>query len=91
MTDSEINVTELISDEQLEKLGFTREAFEESNVKILLESMLFGFEETLKEETQKLMKEHSLSYGEARSIAFNRVFGAVANGMKGGYGNGDKK
>lgn len=91
MTDSEINVAELISDKQLEQLGYTRETFKGSNTEALLEAMLLSFEDTVQEETKKLMKTNSLTYVEARNISFKNVFNAVAIGLKGGYDNGDKK
>ena len=84
MTDSKRNILDIISDEQLEKIGYTRESFKGSNTEALLEAMLLSFEKNMQEETQNLMKNHSLSYGEARMIAFKRVFNAVANGLKGG-------
>lgn len=83
MNDPEISLGDLVSDEDLEKLGYTKETFKGSNTEALLESMLLSFEKTVQEETRNLMKNHSLSYGEARMIAFKRVFNAVANGLKG--------
>ena len=85
------DIMDHITDEQLEKLGYTRESFKDSNVKLLLEAMLLSFEDTVQEETKKLMKTNSLTYAEARNIAFKNVFNAVAIGLKGGYDNGDKK
>ena len=75
-------IDEYIDDEKLEKLGYTRENFKGSNAEALLESMLFATEKTIQEETKRLMKEHSLSYGEARITATNVVLKSIENGLK---------
>ena len=75
-------IDEYIDDKKLEKLGYTRETFKGSNLEALLESMLFSTEKTIQKETKRLMKEHSLSYGEARIIATDMVLKAVENGLK---------
>ena len=82
MTELGDYVSEKITDEQIAKFGMTREQFEQSEVKNLLEAMLYSTEKTIQEETQRLMKECSLSYGEARSIASRRVLNAVHDGME---------
>ena len=75
-------IDEYIDNKKLEKLGYTRETFKGSHLEALLESMLFATEKTIQEETKRLMKEHSLSYGEARIIATDMVLKAVENGLK---------
>ena len=75
-------IDEYIDDKKLEKLGYTRETFKGSNTEALLESMLFATEKTIQEETKRLMKEHSLSYGEARITATNVVLNSIENGLK---------
>jgi len=75
-------IDEYIDDKKLEKLGYTRETFKGSNAEALLESMLFATEKTIQEETKRLMKEHSLSYGEARIIATSNVLNAIEKGLK---------
>ena len=75
-------IDEYIDDKTLEKLGHTRETFKGSNLEALLESMLFSTEKTIQEETKRLMKEHSLSYGEARITATNVVLKSIENGLK---------
>ena len=75
-------IDEYIDDKKLEKLGYTRETFKGSNTEALLESMLFATEKTIQEETKRLMKEHSLSYGEARIIATDVVLKSIENGLK---------
>lgn len=75
-------IDEYIDDEKLEKLGFTREIFKGSHTEALLESMLFATEKTIQEETKRLMKEHSLSYGEARIIATDMALKAIKYGLK---------
>ena len=82
MTELGDYISEKITDKQIAKFGMTREQFEQSEVKNLLEAMLYSTEKTIQEETQRLMKEHSLSYGEARSIASRRVLNAVHDGME---------
>lgn len=76
----DFDIDEYVPDEFLEKLGFTRETFKESNTKALLEAMILGAEDTIQEETQRLMKEHSLSYGEARTMAIERVRESIRDG-----------
>ena len=78
MTDNK----QLLTDNELAKLGYTKETFKGSNTEALLESMLFATEKTIQEETKRLMKEHSLSYGEARIIATSNVLNAIENGLK---------
>ena len=68
-----INLEEYMSEEKLEKLGYTKETFKGSNLEAFIKAMMFGLEKTIQDETQKLMKEHSLSYGEARIIATERA------------------
>lgn len=77
------DINSYISDEKLKEIGHTRETFQDSNLKILLESMLMGTEQTIQDETKKLMKEHSLSYGEARNIAIKRTRDSVEKMCKG--------
>ena len=40
-------------------------------LELWMQSQIHASNETIKEETQRLMKEYSLSYGEARVIATN--------------------
>lgn len=68
-----IDISYMVSDDDLEKFGFTKKTFKGSNLELLFESMIFAFEKTVDEETKRLMKEYSLSFGEARNIAFNIV------------------
>lgn len=75
-------IDEYIDDKNLEKLGYTRETFKGSNLEALLESMLFETEKTIQEETKRLMKEYSLSYGEARIIATDMAIKAIKYGLK---------
>ena len=75
-------MNDFIEDEQLKKLGYTRETFKGSNTEALLESMLFATEKTIQEETKRLMKEHSLSYGEARIMATDMVLKSIKYGLK---------
>ena len=83
-----INLEEYMSEEKLEKLGYTKETFKGSNLEALLESMIFGSEKTIQNETQRLMKEYSLSYGEARVIATGRVLNSLKT-LGGGLINND--
>lgn len=82
MTEKQIDLMEKITDEQLEKLGYTKETFKGSNTEALLESMLFATEKTIQEETKRLMKENSLTYGEARIIATSNVLNSIEKGLK---------
>ena len=82
MTEPEINIEEQITEERLEKIGYTKETFKGSNTEALLKAMLLATEKTIQDETQRLMKEHSLSYGEARIIAIDRVLESIKNGME---------
>lgn len=82
MTEKQIDLMENITDEQLEKLGYTKETFKGSNTEALLESMLFATEKTIQEETKRLMKENSLTYGEARIIATSNVLNSIEKGLK---------
>ena len=75
-------IDEYIDDKKLEKLGYTRETFKGSNTEALLESMLFATEKTIQEETKRLMKENSLSYGETRIIATSNVLNSIEKGLK---------
>lgn len=78
-----IDIMDYISDEKLKELGYTdKESFQESNTKLLLEAMLMSTEKTIKDETKRLMKEHSLSYGEARGIATEQVLKSIKCGLK---------
>ena len=77
-----IDNKQLITDKELAKLGYTKETFKGSNTEALLESMLFATEKTIQEETQRLMKENSLTYGEARIIATSNVLNAIEKGLK---------
>lgn len=70
MAEKIIDVNEYISDDKLKEIGYTRERFQDSNLKMFWESMLVGIELTVQDETRRLMKEYSLSYGEARNIAY---------------------
>ena len=76
----DFDIDEYVPDEFLEKLGFTRETFKESNVKALLESMVLGMEDVIQEETLRLMREYGLSYGEARTVAIERVRESIRDG-----------
>ena len=76
----DFDIDEYVPDEFLEKLGFTRGTFKESNVKALIEAMVLGMEDVIQEETLRLMKAYSLSYGEARSIAIERVRESIRDG-----------
>lgn len=82
MENMEINISEIVTDKQIAKFGMTREQFEKSEVKNLLEAMLYSTEKNIQEETQRLMKECSLSYGEARGIATKKVREAIIEGME---------
>lgn len=75
-------MSDFIDDEKLEKLGYTRETFKGSNTEALLQSMIFATEKTIQEETQRLMKENSLTYGEARIIATSNVINAIEKRIK---------
>ena len=75
-------MSDFIDDEKLEKLGYTRETFKGSNIEALLQSMIFATEKTIQEETQRLMKENSLTYGEARIIATSNVINAIEKRIK---------
>lgn len=77
-----IDITSIISNDNLEKIGFNKETFKGSDLELLFESMFFAFEKTVGEETQRLMKEYSLSLGEARNIAFNMVKKSIILNMK---------
>lgn len=82
MTNQEVEILDLASDEQLEKIGYTRETFKGSNTEALLKAMILSFEDTVREETKRLMKTYSLTYAEARNIAFKNVYDAVEIGLK---------
>ena len=86
MNYDEINVEE-IGGEHLEKMlkeiGMTKEQFKDSNLKFLLQAMIGSTEEAIQDGTKELMKEHSLSYGEARIIATEKVLSEVKTMMKG--------
>ena len=77
----DFDIDKYVPDEFLEKIGHTRETFKDSEIKNLLESMVLGMEDTIKGETQRLMKEHSLSYGEARIIATERVINSLKHNL----------
>lgn len=78
-----VDANEYVTDEILEKLGYTHETFQDSMFKLFLESLINSSEEIIHEETEKLMREYSLSYGEARGIAVKKVIGAMKiNGKK---------
>lgn len=84
MTDNEFDIMDHISEERFEKLkelGYTKETFKNSNLKALLEAMMLSFEKTIQDETLRLMKEHNLSYGEARTIAYDIVRKSVKEGL----------
>ena len=78
----EFNVNEYIIDKHIKKLGMTREQFENSEVKNLLEAMMHAYVKTVHETALKLMKEKSLSYGEATFIAHKMVHKSVEWGLK---------
>jgi hypothetical protein len=82
MAETQFNAIDCLSDEQLKKIGYTKETFKGSNLEAFIEAMLFGIEKAIKDETQKLMKEHSLSYGEAREIATERVLTSFKRGIE---------
>ena len=73
MTDTILNITELISDEYLEKLGMTRDEFRGSRVELLLQAMLDSSIEFIHEESLALMQQYSLTYAEAQSIVINNL------------------
>lgn len=77
-----IDISRYISDEKLKAIGYTKKTFKGSNLEALLEAMLYSTKKTIQEETQRLMKEHSLSYGEARIIAIDRVLKSIKYGME---------
>ena len=82
MTDDKtINVIDYLSDEQLEKIGYTRETFKGSKTELFLQCLLEGTEQTINEDTQRLMKEYNLSFGEARSIAIDRTLNSLKSMM----------
>ena len=66
----------------LKKLGYTNESFQDSNLKIFIESMIYGAEKTIHEETLKLMKENNLTYGEAKNIVTPKILEAIRGGLK---------
>ena len=76
-----IDIAEYVSEENLnkflKKLGYTNESFQDSNLKIFIESMIYGAEKTIHEETLKLMKENNLTYGEARNIVTPKILEAI--------------
>lgn len=77
-----IDITSIISDDDLKKFGFKKETFEGSDLELFLESMVIAFEKTVDEETKRLMKEYNLSLGEAKNIAFNVVKKSIILNMK---------
>ena len=77
--DYEINITEMLPDEYIQKFGMTREQFNNSRVKDLLEAMVYSYLELTHEKSLKLMKEHSLTYAEAESIVRKGVNEAILN------------
>ena len=79
--DKEIKVIDYLSDEQLEKIGFTRETFKGSKTELFLQCLLEVTEQTINEDTQRLMKEHNLSFGEARSFAIDRTLNSLKSMM----------
>lgn len=76
------DLTEYIPDDELEKIGFTKETFKGSRVEALLEVTRYGIEKIIQEETQRLMREHNLSYGEARSIVTDAVLNTLKYRLK---------
>lgn len=72
-----MRMIDFIDDEQLEKIGYTKETFKGSKMESLLKSMISSTEEMIQEETQKLMKGNSLSYGEARIIAISNILNSI--------------
>ena len=77
-----ININDYLTEEQLKKFGHTKETFKGSNLEAFIEAMVFGTEKTIQQETHRLMKEHSLSYGEARGIAIKRVISSFKKGVE---------
>ena len=89
MTENETDLEKCISDklddvtdEKLEQLGYTKETFKNSELRLLIQSMLLSMEKAIQDETVRLMKENSLSYGEARILATNIVRKSFEIGMK---------
>lgn len=81
-----IDIAEYISEENLnkflKKIGHTNETFEDSELKKFIESMIYGAEKTIHEETLKLMKENNLTYGEAKNIVTPKIIEAIREGLK---------
>lgn len=61
----------------LKSMGYTKETFKGSRMELILKSMISSTEEVIQEETQKLMKGNSLSYGEARMIATSNILNSI--------------
>ena len=80
---AKIDIAEEITDEQLEGIGMTREHFRDSPARHLLDAMLMAFDKTVQETTLKLMKEKSLSYGEAYSLAVEMTRKSAEEMMRG--------
>ena len=80
-----INIMDHITDEKLEKLGYTKETFKGSNLEAFMEAMFLGIEKTIEEETKNLMREHSLTYAEARIIAVERTLNSFKKMINGDY------
>ena len=75
-------IDEYITDEKLKQLGYTKETFKNSKLRLFLRSMMLTMEEAILDETARLMKENSLSYGEARILANKIVRKSFEIGMK---------
>lgn len=72
---------DFIDDEQLEKMGYTKENFKGSRMELLLKSVISSTEEIIQEETLKLMKGNGLTYGEARMIAISNILNSITKGL----------
>ena len=75
-------IDEYITDEKLKQLGYTKETFKNSELRLLFQSMMLSMEKAIQDETARLMKENSLSYGEARILATKIVRNSFEIGMK---------
>ena len=63
-----LDVTKHDSFKYLEELGYTKETFKGTELELFIKAMIKGIDKFVQEETKRLMKEHSLSYGEALGI-----------------------
>ena len=66
---TKIDIMERVTDEQIADFGMTKEEFENSRARFLMEAMLMSTHDAVEETTLRLMREKSLSYAEAKAIA----------------------